>query len=95
MLIQSQNAMCSELHVSILSQMGLCRALHVVFQAGMGTCNLLHIGMERTSRAVPGGSHGLQIDRQEKHHLKVSFLDKFRCFLAKHELVADERYMWD
>ena len=35
------------------------------------------------------------IDHQEEHHRKESFQDEFRRFLAKHELVADERYVWD
>ena len=32
---------------------------------------------------------------QEKHHQKFSFQDEFRRLCEVHELVIDERYVWD
>jgi putative transposase len=35
------------------------------------------------------------IRSQEDHHLKLSFQDELRRLLARHEIVFDERYVWD
>ena len=32
---------------------------------------------------------------QDRHHQKTSFKDEFRALLDKHEVVYDERYVWD
>jgi len=35
------------------------------------------------------------IARQEEHHRKATFQDELRALLAKHDIVFDERYVWD
>ena len=35
------------------------------------------------------------IERQEEHHLKMSFQDEFREICRKHGVEIDERYVWD
>ena len=35
------------------------------------------------------------IRQQRQHHQRVSFQDEFRAFLRRHEVVYDERYVWD
>ena len=35
------------------------------------------------------------IEDQEAHHKHVSFQDEYRAFLRKHQVVWDERYVWD
>ena len=35
------------------------------------------------------------IESQEAHHRRQSFQDEYREFLRKHEIVFDERYVWD
>ena len=35
------------------------------------------------------------IERQEEHHQVQSFQEEFRQLLGRHQLVYDERYVWD
>ncbi len=35
------------------------------------------------------------IQKQEKHHRKVTFQDELRAFLRKYKVNFDERYIWD
>ena len=35
------------------------------------------------------------IEVQEEHHRAVSFQEELRQFLLRHEMVFDERYVWD
>ena len=35
------------------------------------------------------------IASQEEHHRKVGFQDELRALLRKHEIVFDERYLWE
>ena len=35
------------------------------------------------------------ITQQEEHHKKMSFQDELRALLRKHELVWDEKYVWE
>jgi putative transposase len=35
------------------------------------------------------------IERQEQHHLRVSFQDEYRAFLKKYDIEYDERYVGD
>ena len=35
------------------------------------------------------------IANQRDHHRRESFEDEFRRLLAKYEIEADERYLWD
>ena len=35
------------------------------------------------------------IRSQKEHHRKRSFQDEYRMLLSKHELVFDEKYVWD
>jgi putative transposase len=35
------------------------------------------------------------IRRQEEHHRKVTFQEKFRVFLKQYRVAYDERYVWD
>lgn len=41
------------------------------------------------------GSVAHYIQTQEEHHNKVSFKDEYRCFLRKHNIEWDEKYIWD
>ncbi len=35
------------------------------------------------------------VDRQEEHHRRKSFQEKFRLLLEKYEIAFDEKYVWD
>ena len=35
------------------------------------------------------------IENQREHHQTKSFQDELRCFLEKHHIDYDERYLWD
>ena len=35
------------------------------------------------------------IAKQQEHHKVKSFQDELRCFLEKHQVAYDERYLWD
>ncbi len=35
------------------------------------------------------------IRNQEEHHRRITFQDEYRQFLKKHEVVFDEKYVWD
>jgi REP element-mobilizing transposase RayT len=35
------------------------------------------------------------IANQEEHHRRTSFQDELRAFFRRHEIVFDERYVWD
>jgi len=35
------------------------------------------------------------IENQEEHHRHLSFQDEYRAFLKKHDLVWDERHVWE
>jgi len=34
------------------------------------------------------------IENQHEHHKQINFMDEFRSFLNKHEIVFDENYIW-
>ena len=35
------------------------------------------------------------IRTQKEHHQNRSFQDEYRALISKHEMVLDERYVWD
>jgi REP-associated tyrosine transposase len=35
------------------------------------------------------------VQRQEEHHLRISFQDEYRAFLKAYEVEYDERYVWN
>jgi len=35
------------------------------------------------------------IANQEEHHRKLTFQEEYRLFLERHQIVFDERYVWD
>ena len=35
------------------------------------------------------------VEHQEEHHRKMTFQDELRALFEKHEIVYDERYVWD
>ena len=56
------------------------------WQSGYGIFSVSPSNVERVKRYIAG---------QEEHHKRMSFQDEFRELCKRHEIVIDERYVWD
>jgi putative transposase len=56
------------------------------WQAGYGAFSVSQSHIEQVSH---------YIEKQEEHHLRLSFEDEFRAFLKRHAVDFDEKYVWD
>ena len=56
------------------------------WQKGYGAFSVSRSNLKEVIEYVAG---------QEVHHRKRTFQEEYRAFLTKHEMVFDERYVWD
>lgn len=57
-----------------------------IWQAGFGAFSVSQSAVDAVTE---------YIKQQEAHHRKRSFQEEFREILIRHEVVFDERYLWD
>jgi REP element-mobilizing transposase RayT len=96
-------------HVHLLSTLSrTCQAAEMVKEAKRGSSLWLKSKRPELSEFSWQNGYGIfsighsqvevareYIARQDEHHKKVSFQDKFREFLRRYEIEFDERYVWD
>jgi REP element-mobilizing transposase RayT len=56
------------------------------WQSGYGAFSVSQSHLDQVTR---------YIERQEEHHMRVTFQDEYRAFLKKYRVEYDERYVWD
>jgi putative transposase len=56
------------------------------WQGGYGAFSVSQSSLEEVIR---------YIERQDKHHKRVTFQDEYRAFLKAYGIAYDERYVWD
>jgi len=56
------------------------------WQGGYGAFSVSQSHLDQVTR---------YIERQEEHHIQVTFQDEYRAFLKKYCVEYDERYVWD
>ena len=56
------------------------------WQEGYGAFSVSYTGLPRVKAYIAG---------QDEHHRTVSFQEEFVAFLEQHQIVYDERYLWD
>ena len=56
------------------------------WQGGYADFSVSQSNLEQVKQYIAG---------QEEHHRKMTFQDELRALLRKHEIVFDERYLWD
>ncbi len=56
------------------------------WQNGYGAFSVSQSNLEQVIR---------YIEKQERHHQRVTFQDEYRAFLKKYKIEYDERYVWD
>jgi putative transposase len=56
------------------------------WQSGYADFSVSQSNLEQVKQYIAG---------QEEHHRKIGFQDELRALLRKHEIVWDEKYVWD
>lgn len=61
-------------------------AADFAWQKGYGAFSIAQSQLDQVRRYIAN---------QSAHHRKISFQDEYREFLARYQIVCDEKYLWD